>query len=195
MDLTSRTARVKEYLKNTSKKFKGAARRLFQAETVQTLGPGGQTWVERELGWCRSTIDQDNGPENQSRRTQYMHRLVGFADKCQLGGLQGPHPHMDSERSHRPPPHRWPPRRSTKMDHHRVDAHTDIQGHTVDGKGLSIRTPSDDILGPPARIGSGVQNSGIRGLCKTKVKQPRPYFAFTGSSRTGTRCCRSGSTG
>jgi hypothetical protein len=31
MDLTSRTARVKEYLKNTAKKFKGAARRLFQA--------------------------------------------------------------------------------------------------------------------------------------------------------------------
>ena len=56
MDLTSRTARVKEYLKNTAKKFKGAARRLFQAETVQVLGPGGQTWVERELGWCRSTV-------------------------------------------------------------------------------------------------------------------------------------------
>lgn len=56
MDLTSRTERVKEYLKNTAKKFKGAARRLFQAETVQVLGPGGQTWVERELGWCRSTV-------------------------------------------------------------------------------------------------------------------------------------------
>ena len=34
----------------------GAARRLFQAKIVQTLGPGGQRRAEREFGWCRATL-------------------------------------------------------------------------------------------------------------------------------------------
>jgi len=36
--------------------LKGSARRHFMARTVQELGPGGQRWAERELGWNRQTI-------------------------------------------------------------------------------------------------------------------------------------------
>jgi len=36
--------------------LKGSARRHFMAHTVQELGPGGQRWAERELGWNRQTI-------------------------------------------------------------------------------------------------------------------------------------------
>lgn len=40
----------------TAKTLKGSARRHFMARTVQELGPGGQRWAERELGWNRQTI-------------------------------------------------------------------------------------------------------------------------------------------
>ncbi|NTW37082.1 MAG: hypothetical protein HGB17_13365 [Syntrophobacteraceae bacterium] len=50
------TASMKSLLKSAAGKLKGSARRLFLAETVRELGPGGQTLVERELGWNRGTI-------------------------------------------------------------------------------------------------------------------------------------------
>jgi hypothetical protein len=40
----------------TATSLKGSARRHFMARTVQELGPGGQRWAERELGWNRQTI-------------------------------------------------------------------------------------------------------------------------------------------
>jgi hypothetical protein len=50
------TEEVKTLLMKTAKDLKGAARRMFMARTVQTLGEGGQRLVERELGWNRGTI-------------------------------------------------------------------------------------------------------------------------------------------
>jgi len=39
-----------------AKLLKGAARRQFMARIVQSLGSGGQSQAERELGWNRVTI-------------------------------------------------------------------------------------------------------------------------------------------
>lgn len=50
------TAASKAFLIATAQSFKGSARRLFMARTVQELGPGGQRLAERELGWNRGTI-------------------------------------------------------------------------------------------------------------------------------------------
>src|SRR5205809_3063225 len=50
------TEEVKALLLNTAKEFKGSARRVFVARTVQALGPGGQRLAERELGWNRGTM-------------------------------------------------------------------------------------------------------------------------------------------
>lgn len=47
---------VKSLLQNTAKKLKGAARRLYMAETVREYGRGGQVWAEKELGWNRGTL-------------------------------------------------------------------------------------------------------------------------------------------
>ncbi len=52
----------------TAQTLKGSARRMFMARIVQALGRGGQTWAERELGWCRDTIrkgvqELENGPQ------------------------------------------------------------------------------------------------------------------------------------
>jgi len=47
---------VKSLLNSAVAKLKGSARRLFMAETVKELGPGGQAVAERELGWNRVTI-------------------------------------------------------------------------------------------------------------------------------------------
>ena len=47
---------IKSLLKSAAAKLKGSARRLFLAETVRELGPGGQCLAERELGWNRGTI-------------------------------------------------------------------------------------------------------------------------------------------
>ena len=47
---------VKSLFKSAAVKLKGSARRLFMAEMVRELGPGGQTLAERELGWNRGTI-------------------------------------------------------------------------------------------------------------------------------------------
>ncbi len=51
----------------TAKVLKGSERRMFMARMVKALGRGGQTWAERELGWCRDTIrkgqrELENGP-------------------------------------------------------------------------------------------------------------------------------------
>lgn len=43
-------------LRDTSASLKGHARRLFQAQTVRALGPGGQNLAERELGWSGAII-------------------------------------------------------------------------------------------------------------------------------------------
>jgi hypothetical protein len=50
------TEELKDLLIKTAKQLKGSARRLFQARTVKTLGPGGASRAERELGWSRKTI-------------------------------------------------------------------------------------------------------------------------------------------
>lgn len=42
--------------KSAALKLKGSARRVFMAEMVRGLGPGGQTLAERDLGWNRGTI-------------------------------------------------------------------------------------------------------------------------------------------
>jgi hypothetical protein len=40
---------------------------MFMARIVKTVGHGGQTWAERELGWCWDVIrkgqwELENGP-------------------------------------------------------------------------------------------------------------------------------------
>jgi hypothetical protein len=47
---------MKSLLTSAASKMKGCKRRRFLAETVQELGPGGQSLAERELGWNRGTI-------------------------------------------------------------------------------------------------------------------------------------------
>ncbi|MCA9874864.1 MAG: hypothetical protein H6659_11940 [Ardenticatenaceae bacterium] len=42
--------------KQTADALKGRERRLFMAQVVKMLGPGGQRQAERELGWNRGTI-------------------------------------------------------------------------------------------------------------------------------------------
>jgi Rhodopirellula transposase DDE domain len=50
------TEDLKTLFIETAKALKGAARRRFQAQTVQALGSGGQRLAERELGWNRRTL-------------------------------------------------------------------------------------------------------------------------------------------
>lgn len=50
------TDAVKILLRETAQTLRGAERRRFLAQTVQTLGKGGQRRAERELGWTRDTI-------------------------------------------------------------------------------------------------------------------------------------------
>ena len=63
MELTDDLKRL--YI-DTANKFKGGHRRLFMAQVVKTLGHGGQSLAECELGWNRGTIrkatqELDNG--------------------------------------------------------------------------------------------------------------------------------------
>ena len=44
------------WLTNTVNRLKGSVRRMFMAETVQQLGPGGASIAEEKLGWNRGTI-------------------------------------------------------------------------------------------------------------------------------------------
>src|SRR6184192_2748711 len=50
------TDELKSLLMDSARQLKGSARRLFLARTVKTLGPGGASRAERELGWNRKTI-------------------------------------------------------------------------------------------------------------------------------------------
>jgi len=50
------TENLKSLYIKTAKQLKGSNRRQFMAEVVKNLGIGGQTLVERELGWNRRTI-------------------------------------------------------------------------------------------------------------------------------------------
>lgn len=50
------TDSLKSLLKETANQLKGAARRRFQAQTVMSLGYGGQLLAQKELGWDRNTI-------------------------------------------------------------------------------------------------------------------------------------------
>jgi hypothetical protein len=50
------TDAFKDNLIQTANALRGAARRLFMARTVQSLGSGGQRHAEVQLGWNRATI-------------------------------------------------------------------------------------------------------------------------------------------
>lgn len=50
------TDSLKFLLKQTATQLKGSARRRFQAQTVISLGHGGQLIAQNELGWDRKTI-------------------------------------------------------------------------------------------------------------------------------------------
>lgn len=56
MDFLQLNEITAELLVNTAEKFEGGERRIFMAEVVNALGPGGQCEAERELGWNRGTI-------------------------------------------------------------------------------------------------------------------------------------------
>ncbi len=47
---------LKSIFRETAKQLKGSERRIFMAKVVKSLGVGGQTQAERELGWNRGTI-------------------------------------------------------------------------------------------------------------------------------------------
>ena len=53
MELCEKTIRL---LQLSCDLLKGSAKRKFMAETVNTLGAGGQRWAAALLGWCRDTI-------------------------------------------------------------------------------------------------------------------------------------------
>ncbi len=50
------TDSLKTLFKETATRLKGSARRVFMAQTVRALGPGGQRRAERDLGWSRVTV-------------------------------------------------------------------------------------------------------------------------------------------
>ena len=50
------TDELKSLLIDTARQLKGSVRRQFMARSVKTLGPGGASRAERELGWNRKTI-------------------------------------------------------------------------------------------------------------------------------------------
>ena len=50
------TPELKVALNEAKNKLKSSDRRLFMAQIVESLGPGGQRRAQRELGWNRNTI-------------------------------------------------------------------------------------------------------------------------------------------
>jgi len=48
--------KIANTLKNAASRLKGYDRRKFMAETVMSLGKGGQRAAARQMGWCRNTI-------------------------------------------------------------------------------------------------------------------------------------------
>ena len=74
------------YIK-TAKKLKGSDRRQFMAEVVKGLGIGGQTLVERELGWNRRTI-RKGMQELESGQPIWQSRWENLTVVVQLGCQQ-----------------------------------------------------------------------------------------------------------
>lgn len=52
------TETAKELFQTTGKALKGAARRIFMAQTVRELGVGGKEKARKELGWSWETIEK-----------------------------------------------------------------------------------------------------------------------------------------
>ena len=50
------TIAEKQLHQETVKELKGGAKRLYMARVAQTLGRGGPSLLQRELGWSRDTI-------------------------------------------------------------------------------------------------------------------------------------------
>ena len=50
------TETVIAFLTKTAAALKGCTRRIFMADAVEQLGPGGQRRAEKKLGWARTTI-------------------------------------------------------------------------------------------------------------------------------------------
>ncbi len=50
------TESLKKIFQGAVEALKGSARRMFMAEVVNAMGPGGQRQAEQELGWNRGTI-------------------------------------------------------------------------------------------------------------------------------------------
>ncbi len=92
---------TKQVYVETAQALKGSVRRLFMARVVKGLGyfaPSGLTadfivdcledfWRQVKASFPAVTtvlINLDNGPENHSRRTQFMGRLVSLADTVGL---------------------------------------------------------------------------------------------------------------
>ena len=100
-------------LSNAACSLKGRARRVFMAAVVRDLGRGGQRQAQAQLGWSRMTIRRqnaarfdgidtlvlnlDNGPDNNSRRTQFIHRVVDFVDAHQITVRLAYYPPYDSK--------------------------------------------------------------------------------------------------
>ncbi len=55
------TDELKSLWKERAKLLKGTERRQYMAKVVNQLGWGGQSWVQRELGWNRETIRKGQG--------------------------------------------------------------------------------------------------------------------------------------
>jgi hypothetical protein len=50
------TPKLKAALNQAKNQLKVSDRRQFMARIVKSLGPGGQRFAQRELGWNRNTI-------------------------------------------------------------------------------------------------------------------------------------------
>jgi hypothetical protein len=55
LNITPETRKIWE---QTLAQLNGQARRLFMASVVEGLGRGGPSWVKRELGWDRTTVNK-----------------------------------------------------------------------------------------------------------------------------------------
>lgn len=71
------TDSIKSLYIKTAQKLKGSDRRQFMAQVVKSLGFGGQTIAERELGWNRRTI---------RKGMQELEHEMSIADSFKLRG-------------------------------------------------------------------------------------------------------------
>ncbi len=56
MDIMKFTTKDLEIWETTATKLSGKDKRMFMAQVVERLGYGGQSFVEKEFGWCRETV-------------------------------------------------------------------------------------------------------------------------------------------